>query len=97
MERRWRSCAEVYPALWRRSFAREGRDGDQYDAYCIAAWLSRADRNGSLAALLKPDLMPPERTLAQVEGWTFGVPGLIRERNLDREGIQSHAGSNFGA
>jgi hypothetical protein len=44
----------------------------------IAAWLSRADRDGSLAAFLNPDLSPPERTLAQVEGWILGVPGLIR-------------------
>ena len=28
----------------------EGRTGDQHDAYSIAAWLSRADRDGSLAA-----------------------------------------------
>lgn len=27
------AIAEVYPALWSRSFAREGRDGDQHDAY----------------------------------------------------------------
>jgi hypothetical protein len=39
----------------------------------------RADRNGSLVAFLKPELSPPERTLAQVEGWILGVPGLIRE------------------
>lgn len=41
------AIAEVYPALWSRSFAREGRDGDQHDAYYIAAWLSRADRSGT--------------------------------------------------
>jgi hypothetical protein len=70
--------AEVYPALWSRSFAREDRNSDQHDAYCIAAWLSRADRDGSLTAFLNPDLSPPERTLAQVEGWILGVPGLIR-------------------
>ena len=85
------AIAEVYPAVWSRSFAREGRDGDQHDAYCIAAWLSRADRTGSLAAFLNPDLSPPDRTLAQVEGWILGVPGLIRERDLSREGTQSHA------
>ena len=45
-----------------------------------AAWLSRADRDGSLAAFLNPDLGPPERAVAQVEGWILGVPGLIRER-----------------
>jgi hypothetical protein len=69
--------AEVYPALWSRGFAREGRTGDQHDAFSIAAWLSRADRNGSLVAFFNPDLSPPERTLAQVEGWILGVPGLI--------------------
>ena len=67
------AIAEVYPALWSRGFANEGRTGDQHDAFSIAAWLSRADRDGSLAAFLKPDLSPPERTLAQVEGWILGV------------------------
>jgi hypothetical protein len=72
------TIAEVYPALWSRSFAREARTSDQHDAYCIAAWLSLADRDGDLAAFLKPDMTPPERTVAQVEGWILGVPGLIR-------------------
>ena len=81
--------AEVYPALWNRSFARQNRNPDQHDAYSIAAWLSRADRNDSLAAFLKPDLTPPERAVAQVEGWILGVPGLVRERGLDHHGIQS--------
>ena len=48
------------------------------DAYSIAAWLWRADRDGSLSAFLKPDLPPAERSVAQVEGWILGVPGLIR-------------------
>jgi len=72
------AIVEVYPTLWSRSFANEGRTGDQHDAFSIAAWLSRADRDGSLATFLKPELSPPERTLAQVEGWILGVPGLIR-------------------
>jgi hypothetical protein len=72
------AIAEVYPALWRRSFARGERNPDQHDAYSIVAWLSGADRNGSLAALLKPDLAPRERAVAQVEGWILGAPGLIR-------------------
>jgi hypothetical protein len=59
-------------------FANEGRTGDQHDAFCISAWLSRADRDGSLSTFLNPDLSPPERTLAQAEGWILGVPGLIR-------------------
>ncbi len=67
------AIAEIYPALWSRAFAREGRTSDQHDAYSIATWLSRADRDGSLAGLLKPDLPPPERTLAQAEGWILGV------------------------
>lgn len=74
------AIAEVYPALWSRSFARDERTSDQHDAYCVAAWLSHADRDGSLAVFLKPDLTPPERTLARVEGWILGVPGLIRAR-----------------
>lgn len=67
------AVAEVYPALWNRGFAREGRTGDQHDAYSIAAWLSRADRDGSLVGFLKPNLTPPECTVAQVEGWILGV------------------------
>ena len=31
-----------------------------------------------MAAVLKPDLTPPERAVAQVEGWILGVLGLIR-------------------
>ena len=74
------AIAEVYPALWNRSFAKEDRTRDQHDAFSIAAWLSRADRDGSLATLLKPDLPPSERAIAQVEGWILGVAGLSRER-----------------
>jgi hypothetical protein len=65
----WRSAiAEVYPALWSRGFANEGRTGDQHDAFSIAAWLSRADRDGSLAAFLNPDLSPPERAVLEALG-----------------------------
>jgi hypothetical protein len=52
------AIAEVYPSLWRRSFAPEGRTPDQHDAFCIAAWLARADCDGTLAGLLKPDISP---------------------------------------
>ncbi len=69
------AVAEVYPALWSRSFAREDRTGDQHDAYSIAAWLSSADWDGSLSAFLNPPLSKPERTMAQVEGWILGVQG----------------------
>jgi hypothetical protein len=67
------TVTEVYPALWSRSFARADRTADQHDAYSIAAWLSRADQDGTLAVFLKPDLTPPERAVAQVEGWILGV------------------------
>jgi hypothetical protein len=58
---------------------------DQHDAFCIAAWLARADRDGTLAGFLKPDLSPAERAVAQVEGWIFGVPGRddgFRKRSM---------------
>ena len=67
------AIAEVYPALWSRSFACEGRTGDQHDAYSTAAWLSRADRDGSLAKFVHPNLTPPEYRMAQVEGWILGL------------------------
>jgi hypothetical protein len=71
------AIAEVYPALWNRNFAAEGRTGDQHDAFTIAAWLSHADRDGHLAALMQPLLPPSERETALLEGWILGVPGLI--------------------
>ncbi|MBF0268806.1 MAG: hypothetical protein HQL44_09445 [Alphaproteobacteria bacterium] len=67
------AIAEVYPALWNRSFACEDRTPDQHDAFTIAARLSHADRNGTLAELFNPALNPPERAVAQVEGWILGV------------------------
>jgi hypothetical protein len=81
------AIAEVYPRLWSRGFATEKRTRDQHDAYSIAAWLRRADHDGSLAAFLKPVLTPSERIVAQVEGWILGLPGSI----LDHDGIQSDA------
>jgi hypothetical protein len=75
------AIAEVYPALWSRDFVNAGRSGDQHDAFSIAAWLSRADREGHLAAFLNPDLNPAEKTLAQVEGWILGVPASAMHGN----------------
>ena len=65
--------AEVYPALWSRDFAQEGHTSDLHDAYSIAAWLSRADRQGQLGGFLKPDLTETERTVAKAEGWILEV------------------------
>jgi hypothetical protein len=85
------AIAEVYPALWNRSFAYEGRDRDQHDAYCIAAWLSQIDGRGRLTAFLKPDLTSPERALAQLEGWILGTPGASREWPCkNRQGHEQH-------
>lgn len=68
-----------------------GRTPDQHDAFCIAAWLARADRDGTLAGFLKPDLLPAERAVAQVEGWILGVPGLIRVAGKGEESSASPA------
>jgi len=65
--------AEVYPSLWRVAFPRSGLTQDQHDAYCIAAWLRQADREGSLAGFLKPSLTGAEQKVADIEGWILGV------------------------
>jgi hypothetical protein len=65
--------AEVYPSLWSKDYPREERTADQHDAYSVAAWMCRADRDGSLAGFFSPSLTPTERTTAQVEGWILGV------------------------
>jgi len=65
--------AEVYPSLWSAGFPREGRTGDQHDAYSIAAWMRDADLDGSLAEFLNPDLSSDEREVAGIEGWILGV------------------------
>ena len=65
--------AEVYPSLLSRNFAREERTSDQHDAYSVAAWLRRADLDGRLTSFFDPHLSPPERTVAQVEGWILGI------------------------
>ena len=69
------AIVEVYPALWSRAFDRQERTQGQHDAFNIAAWLSRADQEGSLADFLNPALTATERTLAQIEGWILGVSG----------------------
>ena len=69
----WSVVAEVYPSLWSRSFAREGHNADQHDAYSVAEWMRRADQSGSLAEFFDPSLAPAERTVAEIEGWILGV------------------------
>jgi hypothetical protein len=43
------------------------------DAYVAAAWLRQVDMDGRLTKFLKPDMLPGEYHVAQVEGWILGV------------------------
>jgi hypothetical protein len=72
------AIAEVYPSLWRQDFPALDRTPDQHDAFCVTAWLARADRDGTLGGYLNPDLSPDERAVAHVEGWILGVTGPKR-------------------
>jgi hypothetical protein len=65
--------AEVYPSLWTRRFPKDGPDGDEQAAFAVAAWLQRADMNGSLGSYFNPPLTPEEREVADIEGWILGV------------------------
>jgi hypothetical protein len=65
--------AEVYPSLWTRRFSKEDRDGDEQTAFAVAAWLQRADCDGSLSSFLHPPLTAEERGIAKIEGWILGV------------------------
>jgi hypothetical protein len=64
---------EVYPSLWKKAFAKGDRTDDQHDAYSVAEWMRRADRDATLAAFLDPKLTPEERATARYEGWILGV------------------------
>jgi len=64
---------EVYPSLWMRRFATDGRNADQQAAYAVAAWLQRADLNGSLGRYFDPPLTSEEQAIAKVEGWILGI------------------------
>jgi hypothetical protein len=37
------------------------RVANQHDTFCVAAWFACADRDGTLAGFLKPELSPAER------------------------------------
>lgn len=65
--------AEVYPALWKRNFLRDGRTDHQQDAFSIAEWMRRADLDGSLPEYFAPPLLLNERIVAEIEGWILGV------------------------
>jgi hypothetical protein len=65
--------AEVYPALWSRSFPREERNSHQHDAYSVARWMQENAAAGNLPDNFQPHLQPAERTVALVEGWILGL------------------------
>ncbi|ABB23710.1 hypothetical protein [Pelodictyon luteolum] len=67
------ALVEIYPSLWSRDCPRDGRTPDQHDAYVSAAWLRQVDTDGSLGEFLKPDMMPGQYPVAQLEGWILGV------------------------
>jgi hypothetical protein len=64
--------AEVYPALWNRTFPTEGRNPHQQDAYSIARWMQQSDRAG-MSAYFEPQLGAGERGEAELEGWILGL------------------------
>ena len=67
------ALVEVYPSLWSKSTPREGRTPDQHDAYVAAAWLRQVDTDGSIGKFLKPDMLPGDYPVVQVEGRILGV------------------------
>jgi hypothetical protein len=65
--------AEVYPALWSRTFPTEGRDSHQHDAYSVARWMQQNAASDTFPMHFHPQLRPAELTLAQLEGWFLGL------------------------
>ncbi len=64
---------EVYPSLWSRAFPPEDRTPDQHDAYAVARWFRETDAADRLTRFFQPALTPPERSVAAIEGWIFGL------------------------
>ncbi|VGO17759.1 hypothetical protein PDESU_06361 [Pontiella desulfatans] len=65
--------AEVYPSIFRNRYERDGRTGDEQDAYSCAAWMQQMDRNGFLTQYFHPPLTDEEKQVAALEGWILGV------------------------
>lgn len=66
--------AEIYPALWNRTFPSEGRNAHQHDAYSVARWMQETDAANHLPVHFSPDLNESIRPLALIEGWILGLP-----------------------
>jgi hypothetical protein len=56
-----------------KRYPRQDRNSDKHAAYSVAAWLRRADLNGSISHFLRPCLDQQERKVAEIEGWILGV------------------------
>jgi hypothetical protein len=65
--------AEVYPAILRRRFAKEGRSADEQDAYAVCAWLKERDRSDLLESYFRPPLTTEEQNQVMLEGWILGI------------------------
>ncbi len=65
--------AEVYPSIFRNRYCREGRTGDEQDAYAVARWLAECAARGILDRYFDPPLTTHERAAARREGWILGV------------------------
>ena len=72
--------AEVYPALWSRTFPDEGRNGHQHDAYSVARWMCESELSGRLSDSFGPPLTATERVIAQTEGWILGLGSSVVAR-----------------
>jgi hypothetical protein len=66
--------AEIYPALWNRTFPTEGRNAHQHDAYSVARWMQESDAANHLPNHFSPNLNESIRSLALTEGWILGLP-----------------------
>ena len=91
------TIAEVYPAQWNQDFANDELTRDQQDAFSIAAFLSRADADGSLIGLLAPDLTDEERKLAEIEGWILGAAGPAAESRIAPKAARSRTAAHRAA
>lgn len=65
--------AEVYPALWSKTYPTEDRNSDQHDAYSVARWMQETDAAVTLVRYFEPQLNPAQRTQAKLEGWILGL------------------------
>jgi hypothetical protein len=65
--------AEVYPSLFRNRYRDSGLEGDQLDAYAVAAWMRDMAARDALDRYFHPPLTLAEKKTARLEGWILGV------------------------